>query len=470
MNKYKKLLKNSGVFAIANLGSKIISILLVPLYTYVLSSNEYGTIDIMTVTISLLLPLVTASIFEATLRFSIKSSYRKSDIFTSSFFIGLIGNLIFLSIFPLVKKVEFINKYIIIFYIILFFQSINQVFAQFARGIGADKVFAFNGVLNTIVTIFLNLIFVLKLNLGVLGYFLSIIISNIICNIYLTFSLKLWGFFNIKSFNIPLIKEMLGYSFPLIPNAIMWWIMNVSDRYLITFFINISANGIYALANKVPTILNVIGSVFFQSWQISAIEEGESNNKSEFYTNVFSAFSTFLLIIVSGILIVIRFIVENILSNEYNFVWKYVPLLLMAVVFSSFATFLGTNYISMKKTKGVFKTTIIGAISNTILNIILIPIFGLNGAAFSTMLSYFLVWLIRIKDTKSFVNIKIDIKNLLGMFFIIILQILVMYIENRIYIIIEILLFLVLIILNKKYLRIVISFITKSEKLSKFKK
>ncbi|MTK13125.1 MAG: oligosaccharide flippase family protein, partial [Clostridiaceae bacterium] len=158
MNAYKKLLKNSGVFAIANLGSKLISIILVPFYTYVLSTKEYGTIDIIMTNISLVLPMITLSIFDAALRFTVKSEYEKSNIFTSSTVVVMLGNVVFLLAYPFVSRIKILDGYVYLFYIVLFFQALNSVFSQFARGIGKVKVFATSGVVNTFITLILNIL------------------------------------------------------------------------------------------------------------------------------------------------------------------------------------------------------------------------------------------------------------------------------------------------------------------------
>lgn len=251
---------------------------------------------------------------------------------------------------------------------------------------------------------------------------------------------------------------MLSYSIPLIPNTLMWWIMNASDRYAIVLFMGVSANGIYAIANKIPTVLNLLYSIFSQAWQLSAIEESESKDKSKFYTDVFNVFSIIMIIGTSAIIVVIRPFVELVLSIEYITAWRYVPLLLLAVVFTSYSSFLGTNYIAMKDTKGVFRTSLIGGILNIVLNFTLIPIIGLNGAAFATMISFFIVWIIRIYDARKFVTIKLNIKELILSFLIILIQIFTLYLNNKIYLIGEVLLLLLLIIVNKK---IILSFISK---------
>ena len=436
MSAYKKLLKNSGIFAIANLGSKLISILFIPYYTYVLSIVEYGTIDMINTSISLILPLITLSIFDATLRFTVKSRYSNKDIFSSSIIVILIANIIVLLLYPILIKISFLKNILGLFYIIILVQSINVVIAQFTRGIGMVKQFAINGIINTFILVISNIILLSYFNMGIKGYFISVILAYMLSTLYLIISTKIWKLCSFKNINITIIKEMIRYSIPLIPNSLMWWIMNASDRYAITMFMGVAANGLYAVAYKIPTILNLLYSIFSQAWQLSAIEEGESKNKSEFYTNVFKVFSVVMFIGTSFILMIIKPIIEIVLSTEFKNCWRYVPFLLLAVVFTSFSSFLGTNYIAMKETKGVFKTSLI----------------GLNGAAIATMISFFIVWVIRICDTKKFVIIKIDFKTLIITLIIIFIQIATLYMKSKYYFIIELLLVIIIIFVNKSTL------------------
>ena len=455
MNPYKKLMKNSGIFAIGTLGSKLISILLVPFYTYVLSTQQYGTIDMITTSISLILPVITLSIFDATLRFTVKSGYDKVDILTSSIFILILGNSVLVLFYPVLIKISLLRNYIHLFYITIFAQSINSVLAQFCRGIGRVKEFSFNGVMNTFFNLSLNIVFLGFCKLGIEGYLFSIIISYIICNIYLVISTNIWKYICFENYNSKLLREMLTYSIPLIPNALLWWIMNASDRYIITLVLGVAANGIYAVAYKIPTVLNLVYSIFSQAWQLSAIEEGDSIEKNSFYTNVFSIFSFVMLCTSSFILIFIKFIVKFALSDNFMSSWKYVPFLLLAVVFTSFSSFLGSNYIAMKNTKGIFKTSMAGALVNIILNLILIPKIGLNGAAISTMISFLIVWIIRMYETREFVKIDIDNKRLMQTIGVIFAQVLVLYIDMSITmeVFLEITLFSIMLIINNKTIR-----------------
>lgn len=449
MNSYKKLLKNSSIFAIANLGTKLISIVLVPLYTYVLTTEQYGSIDLIITTISLLIPIITISIFNSVLRFTMDPNCNKKEILNSSIRVSIIGYTILLVLYPVLKKINFISENINLFYIILCIQSFNSILSNFTRAIDKVKIFAFNGILNTSVMISLNIILIVKFNMGIKGYLISIIIAEFISCIYLLYFGKLIKFFDFNSYNKTLTKQMLKYSIPLIPNSMMWWIMNVSDRYMIGLILGIESNGLYAIANKIPSLLNIANSIFFQAWQLSAIEESNNKYKSNIYSNVFNVFSTTMILGTSFIVIFIKFIMKSFVNIEFYNAWKAAPFLLLSTVFSSFSSFLGTNYIAMKKTEGIFKTSLIGAIINIILNIILIPIIGLVGAALSTMFSFLCVWIIRHYKTKTFVNININLWIFIPSYIIIFIQILTLYMNLKREFFIQIILFFTIVVINR---------------------
>lgn len=455
MDIYQKLFNNSIIFAIGNLGVKLISLLLLPLYTFYLSPSQFGTVDIITITVSLFIPVFTLSIINSILRFVMDKNYDKQSVLINSLIVASIGFFILLLAFPLVSMVSPIKEYTLFFYSILFIQIFNSLLAQFVRANGFIKLFAINGIITALVLLLSNLIFIAFLEMSIYGYFISFILAYFISSIFLIFYGNIIYEINFKKVDIPLLREMLFFSIPLIPNTLMWWLMGVSDRYLVTYYLGLSAAGLYAVAVKIPSILNIVNTIFFQAWQMSAIEEADSKDKSAFYTKVFNVFSILMLALTSLILVFLKPVMSVIVSDVFYESWKYIPFLLLGVVFSSFSGFLGTNYIAAKKTGGVFKTSLIGGLINIILNIILIPLLGINGAALATMVSFFIVWILRIKDTKQFVTIKINKFKLFFVHLIIFMQIFILYSNFKYNFSIMLSLFVLLIIINIKDFKLI---------------
>jgi len=455
MNIYQKLFNNSLIFAAGNLGVKLVSIFLLPLYTFYLTPDEFGMVDLITITVSLVIPICTLSIINSILRFVMDKKYDKQSVLINSLFVSIIGFTIIVLAYPIVSLILPFKEYILYFYLFLFVQFINTLFAQFIRANGLIKLFAINGILTAFLLLLGNMIFLIGFQMSILGYFLSFILAYLISSIFIVIYGNIYKDINIKKMNLPLLKEMLIFSLPLIPNTLMWWIMGVSDRYLITYYLGLSATGLYAVAVKIPSILNIVNTIFFQAWQMSAIEEADSKEKSLFYTKVFNIFSVLMLTATSFIILILKPIMSVLVADSFFESWKYVPFLLLGVVFSSFSGFLGTNYIAAKKTSGVLKTSLVGGVINILLNVLLIPIIGINGAAIATMISFFLVWILRIRDTKVFVDIQINKLKLILTLIIIYIQIFVLY-NVAANLEMQILFFILLLLTNMKELKIMV--------------
>lgn len=468
LESYKKLFGNSVVFAVGSFGSRLISLILVPLYTYYLSTAEYGTVDLVITTVSLLLPIVSADIYTAILRFVMDKNQTEEDILTNGIVVAAVGSFTTLLLFPVLLYFKVFEGVLVYLYVILVLQVFQGVFAQFTRAIGKVKIFALNGILMTFITGAFNIVFLAGFNMGISGYLLTLVISNIFSMFFLVFTVKIYRYIQFEKVSKEIIRKMLVYSVPIIPNSIMWWLINASNRYFIFFFVGVAGNGLFAVANKMPNILSVFNQIFSQAWQMSAIEEYENDSKkaAEFYSNVFRYFSSGMLLVTSGVLAVLKIFMAFAVAPEYYEGWQSVPFLLLAVSFSSFSTFLGTNYLAAKQTKGAFKTSIYGGLSSLILNLLFVPLLGINGAGVATMSSFFVMWVIRIYDTKGFIAISIDVRRtaiLLGVIFI---QTVVLFLnlKTAVETIIVFGLFLLLLICNKDLLEPIVRLLFKRMK------
>lgn len=411
MNAYKKLINNSMIFAIGNFGSKIISLLLVPLYTYYLTTVEYGVVDLVLTSVGMLLPIISLSIYESVLRYTMEKSddfnYHKK-VFTNSLFITIMGNFVFLPILILFTVGRFSSIEYKYFLIILVIQSFQFLLSQFSRAIGKVKLFAINGILMTTIISVTNIIFLIVLKRGLSGYFESLIISNLVSVLFFCFFLKISKFISIETINFRFCKEMLKYSIPLIPNALIWWVINTSNRYFILYFSTAADNGLYAVANKLPTILTVVYSIFFQAWQLSAIEEFGENTDSKFYKNIYDMFISITFLVSSFIIFATQPLFKIVIAENFFESWRAVPFLVLGVMYSGFANFMGMFYIAAKKTKTILLTSILSAIISILANFLFIPKLGFIGAAISTMISFFIMWLVRSYNLKSIMELKLN--------------------------------------------------------------
>lgn len=411
MGKYRKLIKNSAVFAIANIGSYLISFVLLRLYTELLTTEQYGIIDFLTVTVSLAIPVFTLSIVEAVFRFSMDDSNMEA-VLANGVTVSVIGAVLFSAIgagFFSYSQYGHYFGYLSFYFLAC---SINSICMQYARGVGKVTIFAISGIVKTFVLALSNILFLAVLHLKVEGYLLSLVISEAATIIYIFIAADLKKSLKYRV-DKRLCKRMLGYSAPLIPNALSWWAMNAADKYVIFIFLGSASAGIYAVSHKIPTLINLCNRVFFQAWQLSAVEEVDNDNKSVFYSDVFNALAFILFLAASVLLLFLRLIMRILSSVEFSEAWRYTPFLVIGLVFSAFASFLGTNYVAMKKTRGAVKTTALGLLVNIALNLLLVQRFGMMGTSFATMVGFLLTWLYRVFDTRKFIKLKYDIPALL---------------------------------------------------------
>ena len=408
-SKYKKLAKNSAVFFIGNLGSKVITFLIVPFYTYFLTTEEYGTADLLTTTVNLLVPFAMMGMNEAVLRFTVSKEVDTRTIASNSMLVVLMGWAVCWLLYPLFHELSVIGDNIVFFLLLLCLTSFNYVFMQFVRGIGKSKAFAANGVVITFATAISNVLALAVLHLGVGGYLASMVVAQLVGSAHLVASCRLWKFLSPSSVDMGALKGMLKYCIPLIPNSLMWWIMSASDRYVILFFIGAGANGIYNVAQKIPSIVNIVYNIFIQAWQISAIEERDSEDNAKFQSTVFRCIFVVLAAASSLIAASAYPVYTFLMSSAYEGSWQPVAMLSLANLFSCIAAFFGTTYVVTKESKKAFSTTAIGAIINIILTLALVPFFGIMGAAGATAVSYAVIAVVRARDTRKFV--KLDFRK-----------------------------------------------------------
>lgn len=401
--------RNIGLFAISSFGSKIVSFLLVPLYTTVLSAEEYGCVDIITTTSMLLIPILTFEIQDAVLRYSValKNENQVMSIGLQTTFKGIviISTILILGNLLLQSRYE----WSLVFFLILscFFGAINNVFTMFLKGIGKVSVVVVSGLINTVALCMLNILLLIVIPLGMHGYLISYSASLLLsCGYQFLFGGLLQRIENVHDKDLK--NEMLSYSKPLIANQLSWWVNNASDRYILTFLRGVTENGIYSVSYKVPTILSTLQAIFFNAWSISAINDYDAEDRDGFLGHMYEFYSLLSILSCSAILILNKIIATILYKKSFFGAWHFVPILLVGTIFNGLAMFIGAIFTATKQSRIISRTTVIGAMINTIGNIPLIYLFGGYGAAVATCLGYFSMWLLRIQRIK--MEIKLNVK------------------------------------------------------------
>lgn len=408
MSKGKDLAKNTAIVSIGKICTQLITFFLLPVYTAVLSNEEYGVVDLLNTLTSLLLPIATLQIEQGIFRYLLDCRENKEKqttlITTVSKFIlvqSAICILIFLCASPFIH-----NEYKYFLMANLLMGILSSISLQICRGLGDNKTYAVGSFITGALTVILNVIFIVAFKLGAYGMLIATAISNLLCTIYVFLKKKIYKYIDIKQNDKKLLKDIIKYSVPLIPNMISWWIVSASDRTIISTVIGVAQNGIYSAANKFSGIFSTLYSVFNLTWTESASININSEDRDEFFSKIFDFIVRFFGSLCLGTIAVMPFVFGILVNEKFAESYYQIPILILGSVFNILVSFLGSVYVAKKLTKEIAKTSIIAAIINIVVNIALINQIGLYAASISTVIAYFAMFIYRWIDVKKYVSIK----------------------------------------------------------------
>lgn len=418
MNQYKRLAFNTIVFAIGSFGSKILLLFLTKLYTANINPADISTKELLEQTANFIIPVVTFSITDAILRYGLTHNYDKRKIFTSSYVVLGMGMCVLLVCSPLLRLLPYTDGYLILLIIYVFTSSLRSIHSQFVRARGMVTLFAFDGILATLTLFLFNVIFISKLQMGVTGFLLSVICSDFLSAVFLWVIADLHKYLGRKYVSAKMTRLMVRFSAPLIPTALLWLVTGFSDRLFLRYMngpvglVGETAAGVYSISSKLPNLISTVSNVFYQAWNMSAILENESSNRSHFYKQVFSAYQSFLVLACTALIVFVRplsdLLIDSSTYTEYATAYRYTPILVIAVLMMCMNQFFSSIYSATQHTSHSFWTSLIAAVVNLGLNWVLIGKIGITGACIATFASYFVSYIIRVWDARRYVPFEVN--------------------------------------------------------------
>ncbi len=414
MGKYKNLLSNTAILGAGTFISKVLVFLLMPIYTTLLSSEQFGVADILTQTANLLIPLASLGVSNGLFRFALDTDKEgKKRAFSSCMLVFLLGIIPLAALIPLLRFFAIYRGYVWLVLLYVCCANFHSIAANYLRACGRTRAFAMQGIANTVLTILLNIIFLVPCRMmGVLGYVLSVAVSDFVVTVVLIFVCKIYRDFDLRAADKGCIKDILKFSIPYIPTTMMWMITSASDRFIVTAFSGAAENGLYAAAYKLPTLISLAGGVFIEAWQISSLSDAKREERAAFFENVYKNYISIMFMGGSLLVALSPFLTRLLLADSYYSSWVYVPPLAIAMLFSAFSAFMGSVYFIEKRSMRSLFTASMGAGVNIVLNLLLIPTYGAMGASAATAVSYALVFAVRAYDTKKYLRFGLCIPRL----------------------------------------------------------
>lgn len=412
-NKNQRLVNNTIIFMIGNIGSKFIQFLLVPLYTYTLTTSEYGVTELVLTAANLLMPIFSISIADGLLRFGLDKKLDCNSVLKNSMIIVFSGSILSIICIPLYSVNTILKDWIVYFLLILNLRTYRDVLAIFLKIKDKNRLFAIDSMLYTFELCGLSIVFLVWLNMGIAGYFMAYVVSNAFSLVFLLVIGHHIDALKRGSIDKKIIIDLIKYSVPMILNGIAWWVTNASDRFMLQWLMTESDVGIYSVAAKLPSFITTFTGVFNQAWIISSVIEYDNENEKRFYSKTFHRYYVILFIGAACLLSIIKPFMRVYVSQDYYIAWKYAIFLICSAIVSGIAAFTAGIYSATKKNINVMLTTLAGAVANIILNLILIPRIGIMGAAIATYVSWAVIAITRICDIRKFFVFHIEYNNLL---------------------------------------------------------
>ena len=407
MREVKYLTKNTVIFAIGSFSVKLIQFFLMPLVTGVMTQSDYGLSESLVSLVELLLPILTLGLQDAVFRFSMKDDVDQKKVISSTMIIVVAGFFL-IALGSGIASIFLNYRYCILFALLFVCVALSNVWGQYVRGIGRVKTFAVSGIVQAVALAISTAIFVYKLRWGGEGYMLamlcgyasSLLILFTVGGVYKGLSFRNW--------DKEVIKPMLRYALPLIPNNLSWWFVQVVNRYILIYFAGTAAAGVFVANSKMASFINIFGTIFLQAWTISSVKAITQSDRGKFNSDVFRVYSLFLQVVACGLLLILPFLSSFLLRGEFADTWRYSALPIFTAILSCYTAFFGAYYGAALKSKMVMVSTLIGAFVNVVLAVLLTWLWGIVGSLVASIVSYFVITLIRIIDTQKYSDIKVN--------------------------------------------------------------
>lgn len=459
MSREGKLAKNTIILSLGTFLPKLASFVTLPILTGYLTKAEYGTYDLIIVLVSLFLPAITLQIQTAAFRFLIEEREKEenvrsivSNIFLFIIPVSLAGlTILFFCLYQINVKI----RLLIGFY--FFFDVIVNALRQVARGLSKNINYSLSAIISSGLQLIFVVVFVMYLKISLSGAILSLFLAEFISALFLFFSAKIYQYVDIKAFSKTEMKRLIAYSWPMVPNSISMWVMRMSDRLVLTFFMDVSANAVYAVANKIPQILTLAQTTFTMAWQENASIVSKDEDAPKYYSSMFRMLFDLMAGAMIAIIAFTPLLFKILVRGDYEEAYIQIPILLLGMFFYAMSAFLGGIYVAYMKTKSVGVTTTVAAVINLIIDLSFVNLIGIYAASISTLVSYILLFFYRLTDVKKFVLIQYEKSHMLLVFVCMVTAGALCMVQNRYLDIINCVLSVILFIaLNKNFLSTII--------------
>jgi len=397
MNKVKRFLKTLLVYFVGTVLSKLVSFILLPIYTNNISPAEYGSYDLVLTILNLIAPIAFFQIWDGMFRrsFDFDDEQQKYDVITNAHIVSGFGAVVYLVLFGILQVFcGFDNFGWAALY--GFFFSLHYMYGFICRVFLKNKLLVTTGLINTIVTATLNIVLITVFDIGVASLYIAPTVGTIMQILIVEGVIKTFKHFRQSSIKKSEMLRMLKFSIPLCVAALSYWLLSGFTKIVITGMLGSYENGLYAVANKFGTIITLIVSIVQSAWNEMAYLMVGEKDRNQSYRISIDIMMKSVILGTAALCICIKWVYPFLINNQYEKGFFIIPATIIGVMFNSISGFLGTLFMAENNTKSIMKSTLFSAGVNIILSILMTKLFGLHGSICSLMIAFFILMAFRL--------------------------------------------------------------------------
>lgn len=392
----KRFVKTSGIYFAGTVLAKLVTFLLLPVYTAYLKPAEYGQYDLVLTMIGFFAPIAFFQIWDAMYRFTFDSDTQshRHKVFTNTFTVFLLGFIVFTFLFlagTLLVDIDY--AWLVYMYGLVF--SLQYLYTFIARSHLKNTLFVVSGLLNTLTSSVVSIILIVKFDMGVDGLLVAAIAGNLLQVLLIELVVR-----PLKSIRLNHIDRrqqllMLKFSIPLCVASTAYWLLSGYTKLSIASDLGTEANGLYAVSDKFSFVIVTIVSVFQFAWNEIIYLTHRNNGKSDKYSQGIRYLAIFITLGSAGLILLVKIIFPYFVARSYDAALAIIPIAILGASANALTGFLGTIFLAEKKTKHILWTTLIASVINILLLYMLLPRFGLTGAVASLTIAFISLLIIR---------------------------------------------------------------------------
>jgi len=412
----KSVARHFFVYGLGRILNRIVGFLLIPFYTHYLLPSDYGTLEMIEVTVYLVGTFLGAGLTHAVMRFYFESeedSYRRTVVSTALVSVLCVclvlgGGLALISpaVSTLVFQSENYGGLLRLAVISLTATVVSETPLVFIRAREKSVLYTVVSLLRLALNLSLNILFIAKYGMGVRGVILGGLISEVCVGTVLSaYTLKHVGI----SFSRARLKEMLLYGIPYIPGGFVISILLVSDRFALQRFTTLTEVGLYALGYKFGLVMGaMVTDPFFLIWRPKMFEVAKRDDASEIYGRMLTYFLFLELFIALGISAGVKDVLMIMADPKYHSAYQITPIIVLAYVMGGTYSHAQVGILLAKKTKYILYIQIVGAIAGIVLNVALVPFLGAWGAATATLSAWTLLTFMAYRISQRYLHVDFE--------------------------------------------------------------